>query len=101
MHCIMQSLQKNAQVCIHSLADLQINYCVELTFREGKLGRFPMWTFLKWSFLNLLHFESESEKMFNSDENSFLFISRFLDLYHKYSTQVALKEGQLDTMIYL
>ena len=37
MHCIMQNL-KNAQVCIYSLADLNIGHCVELDFLEGKLG---------------------------------------------------------------
>ena len=29
MHCIMQNLKKNAQVCIYSLADLNIGHCVE------------------------------------------------------------------------
>ena len=38
MHCIMHNLNKNAQVSIYSLADLNINHCVELTFFEGKLG---------------------------------------------------------------
>ena len=33
-------LKKNAQVCIYSLADLNLDYCVEFTFLEGKLGRF-------------------------------------------------------------
>ena len=40
MHCIMQNLQKNAQVFIYYLADLNIGHCVELTFLEGKLGGF-------------------------------------------------------------
>ena len=71
MPCIMQNLKKNAQVCIYSLADLNIGHCIELTFLQGKLGRFLMITFLKWSVLNLLHFESESESRFNSDENCF------------------------------
>ena len=31
----------------------------------------------------------------------FLFITRSLDLYHKNSTQLALKEGQLNTMTYV
>ena len=50
----------NAQVCIYSLADLNLGHCVELAVLEGKLG-----------FLNLFHFESESESRFNSDENCF------------------------------
>ena len=33
----MQNLKKNAQVCLYSLADLNIGHCVELTF-EGMLG---------------------------------------------------------------
>ena len=40
MHCIMQELKKDAQVSIYSLADINISHCVELTFFEGKLGRF-------------------------------------------------------------
>ena len=32
--------KKNAQVCMYSLADLNIGHCVELTFLEGKLGRY-------------------------------------------------------------
>ena len=28
----------NAQVSIYSLADLNIDHCIELTFLEGKLG---------------------------------------------------------------
>ena len=48
----------NAQV----LADLHISHCVELTFLEGKLGRCLMSVFLKCSFVNLLHIESESKK---------------------------------------
>ena len=74
IHSIMQNYKKqkkNAQVCIYSLANLYIGHCVELTFLEGKLGRYLMLTFLKWSFLNLLHFESESESRFNSVENCF------------------------------
>ena len=35
----------------------------------------------KWRYLNLLHFESE--RRFNSDENRFYCISRFLDICHK------------------
>ena len=31
IHCIMQNL-KNAPVCIYSLADLNKDHCVELTF---------------------------------------------------------------------
>ena len=42
MHCIMQNLKKNAQVSIYSLEDLNIGHCIELTFLEGKLGRFLM-----------------------------------------------------------
>ena len=46
IHCIMQNL-KNAQVCLYSLADLNIGYSVdlELTFLEGKFGRFLMLAF--------------------------------------------------------
>ena len=39
MHCITRIL-KNAQVSIYFVADLNIGYCVELTFYEGKLGGF-------------------------------------------------------------
>ena len=43
MHCIMQKFYlKNAQICKYSLADLNIDHCVALTFLEGKLGRFLM-----------------------------------------------------------
>ena len=37
----------HVQVCIYALADLNIGHCVELTFLEGKLGRFLMLDFLK------------------------------------------------------
>ena len=47
MHDIMQNFKRNAQVCIYSLADLNIGHCVELTFLEGKLGWFLILTFLK------------------------------------------------------
>ena len=40
MHTIMQNFKINAQVCIYSLADLNIGHCVELTFFEGKLNGF-------------------------------------------------------------
>ena len=30
--------KKDAQVCIYSLADLNICHCVEVTFLEGKFG---------------------------------------------------------------
>ena len=42
MQCIIQNFEihLNAQVCICSLADLNIGQCVELTFFEGKLGGF-------------------------------------------------------------
>ena len=46
MDCILQNCFLNAQVCMYSLADLNIGHCVELTFLEGKLGRFLMLTFL-------------------------------------------------------
>ena len=66
-------IKKNAQVCIYSLADLNIGHCVELTFLEGKLGWFLIHvkSFLIRNFLKLLHFESESESRFNSDEDCF------------------------------
>ena len=47
---ICRIFKKNAQVSIYSRADLPIGHCVELTFPEGKLGRFLMLTFIKWSF---------------------------------------------------
>lgn len=50
---------KNEQVCMYSLADQNIDHCVELTFLEGKLGGFLILIFLISSFLNLLHVESE------------------------------------------
>ena len=34
----MQNLKKNAQVCIYSLADLNIGNCVELRLYEGRMG---------------------------------------------------------------
>ena len=40
MHCILQNFLKNAQVSMYSLEDLNIGYCVELTFLEVKLSRF-------------------------------------------------------------
>ena len=55
-----------AQVWRHSLADLNLCNCVELTFFEGRLGTFLYVNVLKMEFLNLLHFESESR--INSDE---------------------------------
>ena len=61
MHCITQNFKENAQVCIYSLADINIGHCVEFAFLESKLSRFLMLTFLKCGFFNLLHFESESE----------------------------------------
>ena len=68
MHCVMQNLyKKNAHVSIYSPADLNMGHCVQLTFLKGKLGRFLILTFFK----NLLHFETESERRFNSDENCF------------------------------
>ena len=33
------------------LADLNIGHCVELTFLEGKLGKFLMLTFLKFYYI--------------------------------------------------
>ena len=45
MHCNMQNLKKNAQVIMYSPADLNIGHCAELTFLEGKLGRFFILTF--------------------------------------------------------
>ena len=40
MHCIMQIFFLNAQVCMHSVADLNIGHCVELTFFNNKLAGF-------------------------------------------------------------
>ena len=40
-------LLKNAQVCIYSLSDLNIGHCEELSFLEGKLGRFLKMKFFK------------------------------------------------------
>ena len=37
MYCIMKKFKINAQVSICSLADLNIDHYVELTFLEGKL----------------------------------------------------------------
>ena len=34
----MHTFVLNAQVCIYSLADLNIGHCVKFTFLEGKLG---------------------------------------------------------------
>ena len=51
MHCIVPYFRMNAEVCINSLADVRVgknvgNY-VELTFLEGKLGRFLLIRFSK------------------------------------------------------
>ena len=40
MHCTMQTFKRIALVCIYSLADQNIGHYVELTFFEGKLGKF-------------------------------------------------------------
>ena len=58
MFCIMQNFKINAHVCIYSLADLNVGHCVELTFLEGKFGRFLMLTnvILKMKFLKLIAF---------------------------------------------
>ena len=45
MHCIMHNFFLNAQICIYSLADLNIGNYVELTFLESKLGKFLMFMF--------------------------------------------------------
>ena len=55
---ILWNFKINEPVCIHSLADLKVSHCVELTFSEGALGRWM-------SFLDLMHYDSESR--FNSD----------------------------------
>ena len=94
-------MKVNAQVCTYFLTDLHVVHCVELTFLEGKLGRCLMLMFLKWSFINLLHFESESEKRFNSDEYCFWFVTKFVDPYYMKSIPLALKEGQFYTMTYV
>ena len=47
------------------------------------------------------NFHVESESRFNSDENCFQFITKFLDLYHTKSTLLALMKGQLNTMTYV
>ena len=48
MHCIMQNLKINAQVCtLYSLADLNVRHYVELAFHGGKLSRLFTLTFLK------------------------------------------------------
>ena len=43
--CIMP--KNRAYVNIFSLADLNIGHCVDMTFLEGKVGRFLMLAFLK------------------------------------------------------
>ena len=60
-HVLCIEFEKNAKICFYSLADLNIGQCVELIFLEGKTDSFTMLTFLKLSFLHLLHFDSESE----------------------------------------
>ena len=55
------NLKMNAQLCMYSQSELNVGHCSELTFLEGKLGRFYYDNVLKWSFFNLLHFESEGE----------------------------------------
>ena len=51
MNCIMKNFKINAQVCILSLADLNLCHCVKLKFLECKLGRSLILTFLKLIFL--------------------------------------------------
>ena len=46
----MYNFKINAQVCKYSLADLNIGHCVEFAFFEGKLDRFLVLKFLKWSY---------------------------------------------------
>ena len=53
MPCIMLNFEINAQVCIYSVADLNIPYCLELTFLDRKLVRFLMLTFLKMKFFKI------------------------------------------------
>ena len=50
IHNIMYNFKINAQVCKYSLADLNIGHCVEFAFFEGKLDRFLVLKFLKWSY---------------------------------------------------
>ena len=65
LHNVIQ--KKNAQISIYMyfLAYLNIGHCAELTFLDGKFGRFLILTFFIW----ILHFESESKSRFNSDED--------------------------------
>ena len=89
LYCIMENL-KNAQVSLYSLTDLNIGHRVELTFLEGKLGRF-----LK------MFFKLIALKVKVKADSTQMRIVLFLDLYHKKTTQLAVKEGQLDTMTYV
>ena len=93
----MQMFKINAQDCFYSLADQNIGHCVELTFLEGKLGRFLMLTFFKWSFFKKKIGILKVKKIQLRWE-LFQFLSRDLDPYHKKSTQVALKEGLFYTI---
>lgn len=55
MHCIKQNFKLNAQVCINSLSDLNIDYCVDMALFVNLLKK----EFSK----NLLCFESESKRL--------------------------------------
>ena len=60
---------------------------VEFTFHEGQLGKLLTLGYKKWSFSTVLHFVSDSTTM------RIVFGTKIINLYHKTSTQRALKEG--------
>ena len=59
-----------AHVCKHSLANLNLGHCVELSsLRPSCVESYV--NDLRMRFLYLLHFEGKIESRFNSDENFF------------------------------
>ena len=60
MHNILQNFKINPQVCIYSLADLDVGYCV-----RGQVGKISYVNIIKMEFLNILHIGSERESRFN------------------------------------
>ena len=90
-------LNKLHRLAYTLLADLNIGHYVELTFLECKLGRFLILTFLIWSFFKTYCILKVKVKK----DSTQMTITWFVSLYHKISTELDLKKGQLDTMTYV
>ena len=65
IHFLLYYFEINAPFCLYSLPNLNVScHCGELIFIEGKLGRCLIMEFF---FIDLLHFEIESESRFNDE----------------------------------